>query len=404
MNTEMGKTVWVASQRWFFRLWRPAVLLLTLAAVVYLLYFRRLGILLPGYATPEINTYLQASNWHNIAVNPINAPYSVVLWLIAAVLHHNLVATRLIAAGFGILAVVAFFAVIRPWYSFRIASLGTLLFATSAGFLHMARLGTPQILQMSVLALLFGVLWYRRSREHRILIGYCLAVLCALLWYIPGMIWFEVLGLCFLWRTVAGQLQRMPKKHVLAWAGLFAVTLVPLGLATARKPELLLAAAGLPHNLDALSHLATNFAHAVLSIGIYSSSGPLIWLGHMPLLNAAERVLMALGLYVYLFQQRSRSGFFLLGATLLSLGLISCGATVGFATLVPLLYLFVVHGLDYLLKLWFTVFPRNPIARYSGVAIICVLLCFSILYQTRAYFIAWPHNTGTRETFSHTIP
>jgi hypothetical protein len=48
---------------------------------------------------------------------------------------------------------------------------------------------------------------------------------------------------------------------------------------------------------------------------------------------------------------------------------------------------------------WFTVFPRNPIARGSGIAVICLMLFFSVLYQTRVYFVAWPHTTATRQAF-----
>ncbi|HXR49972.1 MAG TPA: hypothetical protein VN778_03015, partial [Verrucomicrobiae bacterium] len=76
----------------------------------------------------------------------------------------------------------------------------------------------------------------------------------------------------------------------------------------------------------------------------------------------------------------------------------------GLASLIPLLYLFIIHGLRQLLGQWLTVFPRNPIARFTGIGIICLMLCFSILYQVRAYFVAWPHTSATLQTYTQLPP
>lgn len=386
-------------QRLFFRVWRPAVLVLTLALIAYLLYFRHLGTLLPGYSAPELHTYLSSANWHAIAANPVNAPFTVPVWALTAVAHHHLLMTRVVSACYGILAVLAFFFIIRPWYSFRIASLGTLLFATSAGFLHAARLGTPQILQMGILALLAVAVWYKRS-HHRAGAGYIVLGVCAVLWYVPGMVWFELLGCVLIWQSLWAQLRRTARVHILGSFAIFLAALAPLIVASTRDPQILLAAAGLPHNLSALSHIVTNFGHNALAIGIHGKGNPLSWVGHAPLLNAAERVLLALGAYAYLFRRRSLQAFFVATSVAISLLLISFGNMVGFASLVPLLYLLIVHGLDHLLGRWFAVFPRNPIARLTGVAVICAMLAFSILYQVRVYFVAWPHNAATRQTFN----
>jgi len=385
-------------QRLFFRAWRPSVLVLTLALIAYLLYFRHLGTLLPGYSAPELHAYLSSANWHAIAANPLNAPFTIPVWALTAVAHHHLLMTRIVAACYGILAVLAFFFIIRPWYSFRIASLGAILFATSAGFLHAARLGTPQILQMGVLALLAAAIWYKRS-HHRSIVSYAVLGVCALLWYVPGMVWFELLGCVLIWPSLWGQIRRTAALNLAGCAALFVAVLTPLILASLHKPQLWLAVAGLPHNLDALSHTGVNLLHNAAAIGIHGKGNPLSWVGHAPLLDAAERVLLALGAYAYLYRERSLRAFFTATAAVISLVLISFGNGVGFACLVPLLYLFIVHGLDHLLGRWFAVFPRNPIARLTGVTVICILLLFSILYQVRVYFVAWPHNAATRQTF-----
>ena len=395
----IGNPLPASAQRLFFRIWRPGVLVLGLLLIVYLLYFRHLGTLLPGYNTAELQAYTQSANWHNIASNPVNAPYSILVWFLTAVLHHHLLATRIISACFGTLAMVAFFFIIRPWYSFRIASLGTLLFATSAGFLHVARLGTPQILQMGVLALLAIAVWYRRSR-HRTPVGYIALGLCALLWYIPGMVWFELLGCALVWRSLWGQVRRTTQPHRAGAAAAFVAVLAPLVVASIRDPHVLLVASGLPAGMDVARHIGINLWHTVTAIGIRGRGDPLQWVGRAALLSATERVLAALGLYVYLYRERSMRAIFLASSAAIAVTLISFGNGVGFATIIPLLYLAIVHGLDHLLGRWFAVFPRNPIARITGVSVVCIMLAFSIFYQARVYFIAWPHNAATRQAFS----
>lgn len=380
------------------------LVVLSLGLVTYLLYFNRLGSLVPGYSADEISTYYQASNWHHIASNPINAPYAVFVWLFTALLHHHVLATRVVAAGFGVIVACLFYAIIRQWYSFRISFLGTLLFATSSGFLHFARLGTGQVLQMFVLAFIAFLVWYQHERTYHKFVGYGLVAVLALLWYIPGMIWYEAFGALVLRGHAKQRWQTTPRKHLVGWAVTFLLMLAPLIAASIGNSHILLQTAGLPTSLDTAKHIVTNLRAAMLAASAHGVSTPLLWIGRAPLLTASELILGALGLYAYLYQDRSPRAVLLTGMAALSIILIGLGGEVGLASLIPLLYLFIIHGLRQLLGQWLTVFPRNPIARFTGIGIICLMLCFSILYQVRAYFVAWPHTSATLQTYTQLPP
>jgi hypothetical protein len=52
-----------------------------------------------------------------------------------------------------------------------------------------------------------------------------------------------------------------------------------------------------------------------------------------------------------------------------------------------------------LLQQWFTVFPRNPLARLIGVLMVSLLVVLSAYYNTRHYFVAWPKNSQTEQVF-----
>jgi len=391
-------------RQFYLRYWRGIALGLSLIVIAFLLYFPRLSSLLPGYSAPELKAYASANNWHSIVGNPINAPYKVLVWLFSAEIHHSIFITRAVAASFALALALLFFVVARAWYSYRAAFLATIIFMTSAGLLHFARLGTGDILQMGILALLGAALWYRTQRRHRVLITYLLVALAALLLYVPGMFWFELLGLILLRTAVIRQLRHTKTLHLVGLAVVVLACLAPLIRASLKHPMLLRQLSGLPQNLNTVKHFASNLWNLVLAIVVHSNGNPLFWVGHAPLLNAVEVIVGLLGAFYIYHGTSKRRSVLLFGWLGIGLVLVSLGGDVTFAYLVPLLYLFIGNGLDHLLKRWLTVFPRNPIARMTGIGIICVMLGFSVLYQVRTYYVAWPNAPTTRTAFSHLAP
>jgi len=387
----------------YFRSWRGLAIAVSLAGIAYLLYFHRLGSLLPGYSQAELGTFAASGNWHNIASNPINAPYKAFVWLCIALLHRSILATRVVAACFGLLAGLLFFTTVRAWCSFRAAFLATIMFVTSAGLLHFARLGTGYVLQMGVLALLAFASWYRTERKFRTVIGYLLVVFFVLLWYVPGMIWFELLAIFPLITTIQGQLRRTKQLHLAGLAVVFLLCLAPLVVASLHHPRILLEVVGLPQTFHALTQVGGNLVNTMLYITIHSNGRPLLWVGHAPLLSAVEVILGAFGA-LHMFREPSRRRTFLFGSAAVGLALVALGGSVVFACLVPILYLFIATGIDQLLGQWLAVFPRNPVARATGIGLICIMLAFSMFYQLRTYYVAWPHAPATRQAFRYMAP
>jgi hypothetical protein len=386
------------------RLSRLTLLLSGLALIAYLLYFHRLGDLLPGFSQTELHWFRAASDWHFLVQNPVNIFFTAPLWLMTAVYHHGLLTARILSAAFGIAIVLLFFTVVKLRLNYWHALLGTLLFATSAGFLHTARLGAPQILQMSILGLIAAIIWYMGRTTHRYAAGYLVAIVAAMLCYIPGLIWLELLALALLWSGFRHTLMTAPRKHLAGWVGVFTVVVAPLLVASALRPHVAMQVLGFPNAWPNLVTYAHNVLETILSIGVRSSGSADIWVGHAPLLNVIEIVLVCIALYERLLLQRSFRSLYAICCTVIGILLIALGGPVGYAILVPFLYLFVIEGLSQLLKQWFAVFPRNPFAKGFGIVLVLVMLSFSISYHVRAYFVAWPHNEQTQQAFSHTRP
>jgi hypothetical protein len=387
-------------QRFFSKAWRPALLLASIGLIAYLLYFHRLGTLVPGYAPQEVATYQSAQSWHQIIHNPLNAPYKIGVWALAATGHHHLLATRIVAALCGIGAVMLFYSIVKAWYGFRVGFLSSILFATSAGFLHVARLGTPLVLQMGILALAGSLLWHRYIPRLHPYLTYVVLVVFGIGAYIPGLVWFELLLVVLMHRAILRHWKRSAPTHRIAWIALGFVAIAPLLYGIGSHPKLILELLGLPPSLPALQHVPSNLIDSVLSLGVRSDGNALLWLGHSPLLSVIELILGALGVYYYVYQQRTLRSLMLAGAGIIGIVLISLGGSVSITCIIPVAYLLVASGLNHFLGEWMTVFPRNPIARVTGTVLICIMLFFSALYHTRSYFIAWPHHSATRQVFS----
>ncbi|MFA5004017.1 MAG: hypothetical protein WC498_01940 [Candidatus Saccharimonadales bacterium] len=384
----------------YFRTWRQAVAVLLLTAVGYLVFFHNLGDLLPGYAPSEVASYHASEHFKGIVAHPVDAPYKVLVYGIIHFAPNHLFATRVVAAGIGVLACLLFFVVVHAWFSYRIAFLTTILFATSNGLLHIARLGSPLVLQLALLLLIAGALWLQNTAHRTIALYGTIAVLVAAI-YIPGLVWFELLGLVLWRKAVMNELRKLSWPHVTLVSLLGVLFLAPLIRACIIFPSTIRDIFGLPDHLSSITNFGTNLLHTVSSIGFRSYGTSDILLGHTPLLDITQVVLLLLGGAVFFRHWRlARSGF-LFAATGLAVVLASLGGSVTTSVLLPLLYIFIAAGLYELLRIWLSVFPKNPFARLTGLFIVICLVLFSVLYQWRAYFIAWPYNAATRTTFSH---
>ena len=384
---------------WYFQWWRPVVLVVAIGVLAYVLFFHNLTHLTPGYSPREVAAYNSSNGFKPILDNPLGAPYKLVVYAAMKLGHHDLLITRLAAASFAVAASLLFFAIARAWFSYRAAFLVTILFATSSGFLHVARFGSALILQMSILLLVAAGIWWN-SRKHSTVISLVLLVVLATMLYVPGMVWFELLALFFSRKKLLSDLHQVSWKLRLAGIGLFLVILAPLIRACVLHSSTLLSFAGLPASFGSFSQTLDTIGGSLLSVAIHSNGSPDLWVGHVPLLNVIEIALFLLGTYVYLRREIWERSLFLLGAIVLSLVLIGLGGPVSISSLVPLLYLVIGAGLYELLQQWLHVFPRNPFARFAGIFLICALVLASALYQYRAYFVAWPHNAATKQTFT----
>jgi hypothetical protein len=383
--------------------WRIlTAILVGILAVCFIMLFR-LGSI-TGHLSPEETTrQLFASSWHHLVNDPLYLPQSFVQWLILTIIpHHGLTVTRAASPVFGVLSLIAFAYVLRRWYGVRSAVYGTILFGLSSWLLHVSRYAGPQVLYLWALPTLLAltIAWERHKvgATHYLLI----AVLATLL-YVPGVIWLLLVVLALQpqlfaisWRKLSNPFGRI------GGLILFLVLVAPLAYALISHPALSRNWLGLPSHFASLNVLAHNALHSVSFFVFRGPADATVWLPRLPILDFFTMVLAVIGVIFYAQhwqapRTRMLAILFIVGAVLFALG-----GPVTISLLVPMVYLFVAAGLGYLLHEWLQVFPRNPLARGLGFALIGIAVALSCLYNVRSYFVAWPHNAQTKAAFHKT--
>lgn len=374
--------------------------LAALTALGLLLF--RLGTLPGGISPQEAVTAHMSQSLSAIVHQPQYLPLTLLHWLFGLAPIHTVFWFRLPNVLLGAATLVTTTFIIRRWYGLRMAIFGFIMLVCSAWFLHAARLASFDILYLWAIPTLLAshLLLYDYADSKRVFFLWLFAQIALL--YVPGMIWFVLLNLWWqreelgeAWRSLDDWLTRL---------GLlvFGVVLcVPLILCFLFSPSLQtgLLFLGLPQTMPAVLDLGKRAANSLLYIGVRAHGSPDSWLNSLPVLDAFLTVMLLAGLYFYGQHWRAARTRLIASFTVLGLLLFIAGGAVSYSIIVPVLYLLAAAGIAYLLHRWLKVFPRNPLARGTGILLISVAVALSCWYGIRQYFIAWPHHPATSAAF-----
>lgn len=383
--------------------WQTTVLIFAAVVLVGSLELARLSSIVQGLSQSEIAQQQFSSSWHHLASNPLYLPLTSLEWLSQTLTHHHgALVSRLPSVFFGLLTLAALTYVLRRWYGRRTSLYGIVLFACSAWFLHISRSGTTDILYLGLLPFLLALqlLWERHTELLAIQI--LVPILLALILYIPGAIWFVILGVILQPHLLTDAWEDLSKwQSRLLVCGIFVVCLIPLGLAFVQHPDLLRTWIGLPRTFDTPLHIVKRLGLSVSYLFYRGPRDPALWLDRTPVLGIFSVVMLLLGIFFYirhLAAPRTRQliGLFIVGSLLFALQ-----GPVTYSVIIPLAYFGVVAGIGYLLHEWLHTFPRNPLARSIGYGLLAIAIILACAYNLRSYYVAWPHSQATLSAFHH---
>ncbi len=312
----------------------------------------------------------------------------------------DLLASRMVSVFIAIATLIMFFYIVRHWYTTRVAILGSILFGLSSWFLHQSRSAEPDIMYMfASTALLLCVVVLSEKKYHKFLP--LLGFISAILLYIPGLWLFILIGSILARSEVKRIWQNNSNLNRIVSAGVFAITILPLIFGFIKNPSQISNSLGGPVE-GALSpdFLLNNFTNIGNQLFIKGVEEPLKWLSGTPILDIFTIAMVILGAYTYivgLHPIRAKALFFM---TLLSIVLITLNGSSAMGIILPVVYLLAASGIGMLLQQWFSVFPKNPLARNFGIVWMCLALLIVSFYHVNRYFVAWPRAYTTSKVIN----
>lgn len=391
---------WKSAGTAIINYWRPSLFgAIGLAAVGVLLSFK-LATLVPAFSGPEIEARAASATVQSLQADPLYAPHKVVQLSFHYFDHHGPLAMRAAGSIIGMAVVIGFYYVMSRWYTRRTALLTTLLFATSAWFLHTVRLSTPDATFLLLFLFFVCGVWLQQS--HRSRLAFIAAVLAALaLFYIPGMIWFLIPAFIWQRRRIFEALGHVPVWQLIILLLVGAVVLAPLVLAFVRQPGLYKSWLGLPINWPGFTEMLRNLLSTPMQLIWRGPDDPVRWLGTLPLLDWFSVLMFIIGGYAHWLKLHLDRTWLFLYVAIVGIILVSLNGPVSLALIMPFVYIVVGSGVALLLQQWFTVFPRNPVAKGIGLTFMIIAVLGSSLYNLDHYFVAWPNAPETKAVFQN---
>lgn len=381
----------------------PTVLLVIAGGVLFSLLWFKLGTLLPGLSPSEAiiqrHLALQDISLRSILDNPLFLPYSLVLYALQSLGLHGTLAVRGISAFIGTLTVICFYLIIRRWHTPRLAIFGTIMFAASSWFLNTARYGSADIMFSGIIFVLLAAILLQQSKHRKIMLTLTIFIGACYI-YVPGMIWF--LAIAGIWQSkrIRNELKRIPTWFTVVIALGGVIVIAPLVWGIYHTPSLVLPLLGLPNTLPNIADILQNIINIPTYIFVRGPNDPARWLPGTAYLDIFSSMMLFVGLYWAFFKRkldriRAITGLLLVGSLL-----VATGGPVNMALLIPFIYLLITAGMTFMLQQWFTVFPRNPIARTIGTSLLSLAVLASVFYNINHYFIAWPNTPSVRKIYS----
>ena len=384
---------------WFAASWIGLLLsVLVIGGLAGLLLFD-IGGMLPNLSKNEVAQASSSSSVQNLIKNPLGLPHKLPQ-LAVQQLRPSPAAIRSVSALIGLLTIGSFYYVLKNWYTKRIAILGTLLFATSAWFLHSARTGTDTSVYLLLFVAIACVSWLQQTKGSIVSV-LASAVLVIALLYIPGMIWIVLPVVLWQISRVGDILEGQNAGLLTLLSLVILATLAPIGWAMYLDHDLIKTYFGLPQAFPEPIQIVKNIANVPVQLFIRGPNNPETWLGRIPLLSLFSSVMFIIGLYAYFLMRRLDRTWFIAYVLVVGTVLVGLGGPVDLTIILPFIYLIAVGGIAFMLQQWFMVFPRNPFARATGTLLMTAAILLASFNGISHYFIAWPNTPATKQVFIH---
>lgn len=376
--------------------------LVTLVFVALLVFA---GFFVPGgLSEGESKSFIQTAsmdlqNIQSLAIP--NAPFFAAQRFSMELLGPTVFAFKLPALICAFIASLGAVLLLRQWFRANIAVLATVIMITTGQFLYVAQSGTASILYVLwPIWLLLTATMITTSVRHKRFWKFLFFVVMPLSLYTPLSIYLVVaiFSAGLLHPHVRYVLRKMAKPHLIFLTLMSVIIAAPLGYLAARNPQLGLQLLGAPEtwppdlwqNAKILVQQYLNF--------ISPQSGVLM----TPVLGLGSIALICIGIWQLFTIRYTARSYTLTTWIILLIPILFINPQFTSVSFVPLLLL-LASGLSYLLRAWYSMFPRNPYARFVGVVPLTILVAGLVYTGLDRYFAGYRHDPVTATSFSKDV-
>lgn len=346
------------------------------------------------------NLYIDSPWWKSL--NYLSGPYYLLLHATFRI-NHSVFDLRLASAIVGLLSVMLVYWLITEWHGYKIAILATVIYLTNFGLLIVSRQATIYAYDLLVpIALLAAITLINQKQSLKNLI--ILVVIISGSLYVPGGLWLVIVTLIIASSLIKKTFKQLILKNKIFSVLLNVLLILPLAYRLIAHFSIHQLIIWLGYGLNTKNFLfqfAKNITDNFLVLFIHSVNlNPTLSLGHLPIMPVAESLLGLIGIIFYIrhISNKRWRNWILFSVILL---IISGFGEISVFSLLPLICLAIGTGLAYLLKEWYSVFPLNPFARYTGYIVMTLVVVFSCYYSARSYYVAWANDPATLSQYTY---
>jgi len=334
-------------------------------------------------------------------INVINLPYHLLQKAIFKIFGVSLITIKLPSIILATASIVGLFLLLKQWFRARVAILASLIAIATGQFLFIAQNGSPDIMY------LFWPVWLmyfssmisseeKRKNIHIILFG----ILASLSLYTPLSIYvLLVFGISAIAHPHLRfyLIKKMPKRKLIIGLVVSAILITPLIYHSIKTPDIILTIFGLPKNLPDLGTNLSKLYQQYLSFSKPDGSTVIT-----PFFELGSFLIILIGIYRLIITRSTAKSYTLAFWIFILTPIIVLNPDYIGISFLPLVML-LASGLNWLLKRWYGLFPRNPYARIAGLIPVVALVSTLILFGASRYVFNYRYNPNIANNFSKDI-
>jgi 4-amino-4-deoxy-L-arabinose transferase-like glycosyltransferase len=378
---------------------KKATLGLAVVILFCLLYFWRLGSIVPGLSPHEYAARMSSSTLGKIIENPLNAPHKVPQFILQLLGFHGAFWMRSISAVFGLIFIASCYLLLRTLFGKFIAVGATLMFAATPWVILISRNASADVMFLSPLLLLLVFAVLRKTENHHTLFWFLLIAALVICIYTPGLIWLLAITSLIGLKKIVKTISSLENFVMVLGIIILLVLISPLIYALTQDLAVLKEWLALPNHFSSVTSVFNYAARASSSLSYQMYFFQDYSVGKFAILSITQTALAILGI---LAMVKSMRRILIICLSLLILGIVFSALNKKLTYLgicLPAIALLDAAGLRYLTGKWFSVFPLNPLARTFALILITLLLLGQLAFGMRYALLAWPHNLETRKVY-----